>query len=42
MPQAFDEAWQFFDLTDFLTWRALGQPGAIHLHGDLQMDLPGP
>ena len=22
VPQAFDAAWQFFDLTDFLTWRA--------------------
>lgn len=23
-PQVFDAAWQFFDLTDFLTWRASG------------------
>ncbi len=23
-PQVFDEAWQFFDLADFLTWRATG------------------
>ncbi|SAK77607.1 carbohydrate kinase [Caballeronia temeraria] len=23
-PQVFDAAWQFFDLTDFLTWRATG------------------
>jgi len=24
MPQAFASAWQFFDLTDFLTWRSTG------------------
>ena len=23
-PQVFDEAWRFFDLTDYLTWRATG------------------
>ena len=23
-PQVYDEAWQFFDLTDFLTWRSTG------------------
>ena len=39
MPQTFASAWQFFDLTDFLTWRCTGKPGAVHLHGHLQMDL---
>jgi D-ribulokinase len=24
MPETFGKAWQFFDLTDFLTWRATG------------------
>ena len=24
LPQTFEAAWQFFDLTDFLTWRATG------------------
>ena len=38
-PAAFASAWQFFDLTDFLTWRCTGKPGALHLHGHLQMDL---
>lgn len=25
-PEVFDAAWQFFDLSDFLTWRATGDP----------------
>jgi len=24
LPRTFDQAWQFFDLTDFLTWRSTG------------------
>ena len=24
LPETFDAAWQFFDLADFLTWRATG------------------
>ena len=24
LPQSFDAAWQFLDLTDFLTWRSTG------------------
>ena len=42
MPATFASAGHFFDLSDFLTWRATGDAGAVVLHGDLQMDLSGP
>jgi D-ribulokinase len=40
LPQSFAGAAQFFDLSDYLTWRATGNAGAVVLHGHLQMDLP--
>ena len=32
-PAVFDAAWQFFDLTDFLTWRASGDLARCHGRG---------
>jgi ribulose kinase len=42
LPQSFAAAAHFFDLADYLTWRASGIAGALDVHGDLQVDLPRP
>ncbi len=38
-PEIFAKTWQFFDLADFLTWRATGSLARFHLHGGMQMDV---
>ena len=38
---SFDAAGHFFDLADFLSWRATGFDCALDVHGDLQVEFPG-
>ena len=36
---SFDAAGHFFDLADYLTFRATGSTRALDVHGDLQVEL---
>ena len=39
---SFDAAGHFFDLADFLSWRATGFARALDVHRDVQVEFPGP
>ena len=39
LPDVWERAGQFFDLADFLTYRASGSQRPLAMHAHLQMDL---
>ncbi len=41
LPASYDAAGHFFDLADYLSFRATGST-ALHVHGHLQMEFPRP